>query len=103
MSKVLIKSNNIQMSVEYFTDLLKQMNVKYSVNKNSIEFKTREESIKEGIEFPIELSDEEMLCLMKIAHEKNITFNELCNQVLKEELDKLDKAEKKAKLKKTRK
>ena len=41
-------------------------------------------------EVEIELTDQEFLTLAKMAHDKDITFNQLCNQVLREHIDKLD-------------
>jgi len=87
MSKVLIKSDNVQMSVEYFTDLLKQMGIEYSVKKNSIEFKTDKEFLEEGIPVPLDIDTDDLLCLMTMAHERNITLNKLCNQILREQIE----------------
>jgi len=45
-------------------------------------------SVKSNIE--VDLEDDMFLDLAKIAHEKNITFNELVSQVLREQIAKLD-------------
>lgn len=42
----------------------------------------------------IELSDSEFLQLAKLAHEQNITFNKLCQNILKEYIKKYDHDEK---------
>lgn len=39
---------------------------------------------------PIELPDEELFTLMKLAHERDITFNQLCEQAIMEMLKKHD-------------
>lgn len=44
-----------------------------------------------------------MLYLMNLAHEKNITFNQLCNQILREQIEKFDKVENVKKNKRSRK
>ena len=41
-------------------------------------------------EVQIDLSDEEFTILAKIAHERDITFNQLVNDVLREELNKIE-------------
>jgi predicted HicB family RNase H-like nuclease len=38
----------------------------------------------------IDITDHQFLVLAKAAHEKNITFNQYVNQVLKEYLDKIN-------------
>ena len=38
----------------------------------------------------LEFDDEELLKYMKFAHEKGITFNELCEQAIKTKLDETD-------------
>lgn len=42
-----------------------------------------------SISVPVNLTDEEFLVLSKIAHEKNITFNQLVNDVLMQEMGKI--------------
>ena len=42
-------------------------------------------------EITIELTEQEFLSLAIMAHEKDITFNNLCNQILKEQIDKIEK------------
>jgi predicted DNA-binding ribbon-helix-helix protein len=39
-------------------------------------------------EIEIELSDKDFLVLAKLAHEKDITFNQLVNNILKEAMEK---------------
>lgn len=41
-------------------------------------------------EVEIELEDEAFMALAKMAHEKDITFNELCNIVIKEKIEELE-------------
>ena len=38
----------------------------------------------------LEFDDEELLKYMKFAHEKGITFNELCEEAIKARLDEID-------------
>jgi len=38
----------------------------------------------------LEFDDEELLKYMKFAHEKGITFNELCEEAIKAKLDEVD-------------
>ena len=38
----------------------------------------------------LEFDDEELLKYMKFAHEKGITFNELCEEAIKAKLDEFD-------------
>jgi hypothetical protein len=75
------------MTCEYFEDLLNQLGVDYSIEKNSIYFKTPSEQNTENVE--IELSEYEFNTLFRMAHEENITFNQFCNKVLKEHFDKI--------------
>jgi len=39
-------------------------------------------------EIEVELTDEMFLNLAKLAHELDITFNQLCNKILKEKIKK---------------
>lgn len=41
----------------------------------------------------LQLDDEELLKYMKFAHERNITFNEFCEQAIKEAVRKIDEAD----------
>ena len=43
------------------------------------------------VEIEIELADEEWFTLMKIAHEQDITLNQLVERVLTAEIDRLKK------------
>jgi predicted HicB family RNase H-like nuclease len=43
------------------------------------------------VDIEIELADEEWFTLMKIAHEQDITLNQLVERVLTAEIDRLDK------------
>ena len=38
----------------------------------------------------LDIDDEDLLKYMMFAHEQNITFNELCQNAIKEKLDELD-------------
>ena len=38
----------------------------------------------------LDFDDEELLKYMMLAHEENITFNELCERALKAKIDELD-------------
>jgi len=38
----------------------------------------------------LDFDDEELLKYMMLAHEENITFNELCERAMKEQIKKLD-------------
>jgi len=38
----------------------------------------------------IELSDYEFLVLAKMAHEKDVTFNQFCNTILREHISRLE-------------
>jgi hypothetical protein len=40
----------------------------------------------------IDISEEEFVLLSKLAHERNITFNKLCNDILRECMEKEDKS-----------
>ena len=90
MGKIAVKDNQVQMSVEFFTDLLKQIGIEYIVRKNSIEFKTPQETYDEGIPVPLELDDSDMLHLAMMAHERNMTFNAFCNKILREKIEKIE-------------
>lgn len=39
----------------------------------------------------LDIDDEDLLKYMMFAHERNITFNELCQNAIKEKLDELEK------------
>ena len=39
----------------------------------------------------VDLTDREFLYLARAAHDRNITFNELCNEVIRRYLDALDR------------
>lgn len=41
----------------------------------------------------LQLDDEELLKYMKFAHERNITFNEFCEQAIEEAVRKIDEAD----------
>jgi len=85
------KDGIIKISQEAFEDLLEQFDVSFCIKKDSIEFETPfEKKTMNSEEIQIELSDEEFLALAKIAHEKDITLNELCNQILREQIEKLE-------------
>jgi len=88
MSRVAICDDAID--VEYFIDLLEQMNIEYTLTKKSIQFKTPKEFLDEGVPVPLELEDSVLLHLMLMAHERNITFNKLCNQVLREQIEQFE-------------
>ena len=45
------------------------------------------EEYSTDISIPLHLSDEELLMLMKLAHEANMTFNDYVNQALREVMD----------------
>jgi hypothetical protein len=91
MFRVQVKNKSVQMSKEYFIDFLNQLNIQHSINKNMIEIKTPKEIFEEAIPFPIDLEDSEIFRLMIMAHENNITFNDFCNKILREEIEKIEK------------
>jgi len=84
----LIKINKdgiIEISQEAFEDLLKQFNVSFCLKKDSIEFETPfEKKTKNTEEVEIELSSENFNTLAMMAHDQDITFNQLCENILKE-------------------
>ena len=41
----------------------------------------------------INLTDSEFLYLARVAHDRDITFNELCNEVIRRYLDAVDRGE----------
>jgi hypothetical protein len=41
----------------------------------------------------VDLTDSEFLYLARAAHDRNITFNELCNEVIRRHLDAVDRGE----------
>ena len=43
------------------------------------------------VNLPIELTDEEWYTLMRMAHDRDITLNQLVNQLLTEELERIEK------------
>ena len=47
---------------------------------------------EEAVDVPIDLSDEDFTLLAKMAHERGITFNELCNNILRAEMEKEEKS-----------
>jgi len=103
MFKIQLKDDSVQMSKEYFIDFLKQLNIVYSVKKNTVIIKTAEEIDDERFSVPLELEEKELLHLMSMAHAKNLSFNDFCNKVLCEEIEKLEQAQKSKKTKKTKK
>ena len=49
------------------------------------------EEITTGYEnVEIELSDYEFITLAKMAHEKDVTFNQFCNTILREHISRLE-------------
>jgi hypothetical protein len=48
------------------------------------------ESYDTRVQVPVDFSDEELLQYMKIAHERDITFNELVEQALRSAIDEYD-------------
>jgi 3-isopropylmalate dehydratase small subunit len=72
----------------------------YTVNRNRGKKMTKKEK---WVEVEIDLDDATFLALAKEAHQQDITFNQLANKILLEQMDKIDaeeKAEKKEKSKK---
>jgi hypothetical protein len=51
------------------------------------------------IDVEVDLDDATFLALAKMAHEQDVTFNQLANKILIEEMDRLDQEEKKPKKK----
>jgi len=49
------------------------------------------------VDIQIDMNDELFMELSKLAHERDITFNQLCNDILKEQLGILEKEESKTK------
>ena len=45
------------------------------------------------VDVPIELTDEQWYSLMKMAHERDITLNQLVEQILTLEMERLEKDE----------
>jgi predicted DNA-binding ribbon-helix-helix protein len=43
------------------------------------------------VEVPIDLTDDEFLRLAKMAHERDITFNQLVEEILQSEIDRIEK------------
>ena len=41
----------------------------------------------------VELTDREFLVLARAAHDRDITFNQLCNEIIRKELDAADRGE----------
>lgn len=44
------------------------------------------------VDVPIDLSDEDFTALAKMAHEQDITFNQLCVNILREQMEKEEKS-----------
>lgn len=42
------------------------------------------------VDIEVDLNDSTFMQLAQIAHERDITFNQLCNEIIKEELDRSD-------------
>lgn len=79
------KKGIIKISQEAFEDILEQFNVDYHIKNNYIEFKTPYEiKTMYSEEVEIEITDQEFLTLAKMAHERDMTFNELCNDLLRD-------------------
>lgn len=51
----------------------------------------RENAKKEEVE--VELSHDQLHTLLNMAHEQDITFNELCNNIIREQIEKLENDE----------
>jgi predicted DNA-binding ribbon-helix-helix protein len=43
------------------------------------------------VDVPIELTDDDWYTLMKMAHERDITLNQLVEQILTAEMDRIEK------------
>ena len=55
---------------------------------------TKKEKTEENtVEVEIDISDASFLKLARIAHEKDITLNQLCNNLLKDHIKELEKDE----------
>ena len=63
-------------------------------------YKTPKEVADEGIPVPLELEESVLIELMQMAHEKNLTFNQFCNDALREQIKNLEIIEKSKKSKK---
>jgi len=62
-----------------------------------------QEKKEKSEEVEIELTEKEFNVLANMAHQRDITFNELCNNVLREQIEKLEKAKPIKKVKKGKK
>ena len=103
MFKIQLKDDSVQMSKEYLIDFLKKLNINHSIRKNIVTIKTAEEINDERVPVPLELEDSEKLRLMSMAHARNLSFNDFCNEVLREEIEKFEQAKQSKKTKKIKK
>ena len=73
--------------VEYTnTELAEDILVKITAASNGKEYDRR-------VSVPLEMDEKEMFRLMKMAHERDITLNQLVEEVLKNKIDELSKKE----------
>jgi bifunctional DNA-binding transcriptional regulator/antitoxin component of YhaV-PrlF toxin-antitoxin module len=70
-------------------ELVEQMGWKEN-QKFTIEEKDGNITMKPYTEVEIDFDDETFMKLAKMAHEQDITFNELCNNILRDKICKLE-------------
>lgn len=81
----------------------KEVDPKESIERNFIDLDVAEDILEkinaivnnvgydERIKVPVDFSDEELLQYMKIAHEKDITFNQLVEEALRAAIDEFER------------
>lgn len=81
--------------LENICAVLDSLNVEYKVkDKNTnihIDYKTPKEKLDESEEVEMEFDDEILLKFFKMAHEQNITLNQLIENILREQIEKEEK------------
>lgn len=75
--------SNIQFILDELGDILEKEDIVIKIISDN-EFK---DLFSTKTDIQVDLSDEDFMELAKIAHEKNITFNQLVNNILREEFE----------------
>lgn len=83
------KARGLDISSERYTDCSEDVIILTAKNA----MKTADTLADTRVEVPLELSDDEIFRLMKMAHERDITLNQLVDEILRETIDRIESEE----------
>lgn len=80
------KARGLELDSDDYTDCSEDVIILTA--KNAL--KTADSLADTRVEVPLELSDDELFQLMKMAHEKDITLNQFVEEILRETMDRME-------------